>query len=98
MQADGRVYGRRRGIRACGPGTLNGHVREESSALYAVGGSIIDIPRDVDDDDAPISLHEERRLQPSGSAIVKKTVIPVLFDQFRNDDCDLPAGTLLFQL
>src|SRR5438309_12075353 len=60
-------------------------VREESSALYAVGGSIIDIPRDVDDDDAPISLHEERRLQPSGPAIVKKIVIPVLFDQFRND-------------
>src|SRR5579864_6208145 len=66
------------------------HCRDRSFTL------LVQIPGYVDCNDPPVSLYQECRLQPSGSAIVEKIVIPVFFHQFWNDDCDLPPWAVLF--
>ena len=49
----------------------------------------VQVPRDVDDDDALVAAKQQERLQDRSAFVMKQMVIPMALDQLRNQDGNL---------
>ena len=60
------------------------------------GRSGLEVPGDVDYDDALVSSDEEQEFEELGSLVVEGSLPPVFDDQFGDEDGDLTVGVVMF--
>ena len=58
----------------------------------------LQVPGNIDYDDALIAAHEKQHLQQLGALVVKRSLPPVSDYKFGNEDGDLALGMFAFDL
>jgi len=57
----------------------------------------LQVPGDVDDDDALVALEQEEQLEELDALVVEEVFPPVFDDEFGEEDGDFAAGVLVFE-
>src|ERR1039458_3515780 len=58
----------------------------------------LEIPRNIDDDDAPRSAYQQNRFQQVGAPVVHQVFPPVAYHKLRHQHADLVVFRLLFRV